>query len=76
MIHYFFVQKVLHLVQEQLYDYQGTMCRMIVDDKGTGILAAFGLPPYAQHENDAVRAVKVAMNIVKMMARLMASSIS
>ena len=62
------LQKVLHLVQEQLYDYQGTMCRMIVDDKGTGILAAFGLPPYAQHENDAVRAVKVAMNIVKMMA--------
>ena len=62
------LQDVLLSVQQQLYDYQGTLCRMIVDDKGTGILAAFGLPPFAQHENDAVRGVKVAMNVVKIMA--------
>ena len=62
------LQEVLYSIQQQLYEYQGTLCRMIVDDKGTGILAAFGLPPFAQHENDSVRGTKVAMNVVELMA--------
>ena len=62
-----FLQLVIRNIQSELYTFQGTLCRFIVDDKGTGILAAFGLPPYAQHENDAVRGAKVAMNIRRTM---------
>ena len=57
--------EVVQSVQLELYNFEGTLCRFIVDDKGTGILAAFGLPPYAQHENDAVRGCKLAKNVVK-----------
>ena len=59
------VTDVVKIIQKQLYLLEGTLCRFIVDDKGTGILAAFGLPPYAQHENDAARGCELAMNVNK-----------
>tara|TARA_B100000795_G_scaffold133748_1_gene99840 strand:+ start:158 stop:313 length:156 start_codon:yes stop_codon:yes gene_type:complete len=45
-------------VQATIAKYSGMMARFNVDDKGTIMLAAFGPPP-AQHEDDAVRAVRV-----------------
>jgi len=56
------IQQAVLAVQEQLYTYEGTLCRFIVDDKGAGLLMAFGLPPF-MHENDPVRAIKAAMSI-------------
>jgi len=56
------IQHAFQIVHESIAMYEGTLLRFIVDDKGAGILSAFGLPPL-KHENDAVRAIKAAMNI-------------
>ena len=49
-------------VQERLYEYEGSLNKLGVDDKGTTMVAAFGLPPVA-HEDDPVRAVRAALGI-------------
>mmetsp|Transcript_8789 Transcript_8789/g.16399 ORF Transcript_8789/g.16399 Transcript_8789/m.16399 type:complete len:2007 (+) Transcript_8789:453-6473(+) len=56
------IQEAFTIVHKHILLYEGTLLRFIVDDKGAGVLAAFGLPPL-KHENDAVRATKAAMNI-------------
>lgn len=66
---YHFDVDVVKGVQQMLYRYEGTLCRFIVDDKGSGLLVAFGLPP-AKHENDPLRAVKSSIAIVKKMREL------
>ena len=40
--------------------YEGSISKFSVDDKGTVLVAAFGLPPLA-HEDDAARAVQAAL---------------
>jgi class 3 adenylate cyclase/tetratricopeptide (TPR) repeat protein len=49
-------------VQEALYEYEGSVNKLGVDDKGATMVAAFGLPPVA-HEDDPVRAVRAALGI-------------
>ena len=49
-------------VQETLYEYEGSLNKLGVDDKGATLVAAFGLPPVA-HEDDPVRAVRAALGI-------------
>jgi class 3 adenylate cyclase/tetratricopeptide (TPR) repeat protein len=49
-------------VQEALYEYEGSVNKLGVDDKGTTMVAALGLPPVA-HEDDPVRAVRAALGI-------------
>jgi hypothetical protein len=49
-------------VQEALYEYEGSVNKLGVDDKGTTMVAAFGLPPVA-HEDDPIRAVRAALEI-------------
>jgi class 3 adenylate cyclase len=49
-------------VQEALYEYEGSVNKLGVDDKGATMVAAFGLPPVA-HEDDGVRAVRAALGI-------------
>ena len=41
-------------VQDSVYMYEGTINKFLVDDKGSTLIAVFGLPPLA-HENDASR---------------------
>ena len=52
-----------------IYRYEGTLCRFIVDDKGSGLLVSFGLPP-TKHEDDPLRAVKAAMKVEKEMENI------
>ncbi|GBG26953.1 Adenylate cyclase type 10 [Hondaea fermentalgiana] len=56
------IHRAVRLVQKNVYAYEGTLCRFIVDDKGAGLLLAFGLPPF-MHENDPVRATRSALDI-------------
>jgi class 3 adenylate cyclase len=44
-------------VQEVLHDLHGYFHQFLVDDKGTVLVAAFGVPPFA-HEDDAMRALR------------------
>ncbi|HKQ02404.1 MAG TPA: AAA family ATPase, partial [Actinomycetes bacterium] len=55
-------------VQEALYEYEGSVNKLGVDDKGTTLVAAFGLPPVA-HEDDGVRAVRAALGIQAQLRR-------
>jgi class 3 adenylate cyclase len=55
-------QQLVGVVQEALYEYEGSLNKVGVDDKGATLVAAFGLPPVA-HEDDPVRAVQAALGI-------------
>lgn len=56
------VQQAMQGMQRAVYQYEGTIRQFIVDDKGSVLIAAFGLPPFA-HEDDAVRGVQAALAI-------------
>ncbi len=55
-------QSVMRRLQKALNHYEGTVNKMSVDDKGVTLVAALGLPPLA-HEDDATRAILVALEI-------------
>lgn len=52
----------LRRAQEIIYQYQGSLPRLTVDDKGTVMLILFGAPPYS-HEDDAERALRCALDL-------------
>ncbi|MFB2972384.1 AAA family ATPase [Aerosakkonema sp. BLCC-F183] len=56
------LQQAMQAMQRCVYRYGGTIRQLIVDDKGSVLIAAFGLPPFA-HEDNAVRAVQAAVAI-------------
>ncbi|HEY1011668.1 MAG TPA: adenylate/guanylate cyclase domain-containing protein, partial [Herpetosiphonaceae bacterium] len=53
-------QRGMRALQLVLGRYEGTINKLSVDDKGTTLIAAFGLPPLA-HEDDAIRGVQAAL---------------
>lgn len=56
------VHLALKEVQAAVYQYEGSVNKFLMDDKGSTLIAAFGLPPLA-HENDAIRAVMSSLLI-------------
>ncbi|OQR95212.1 adenylate cyclase [Achlya hypogyna] len=56
-------------VQRCIYSYEGTVNKFLVDDKGSTVIAVFGLPPVS-HENDAVRGILAALAIRAALAPL------
>lgn len=55
-------QSVMRRMQKALNHYEGSVNKLSVDDKGVTLVAALGLPPLA-HEDDASRAILVALEI-------------
>lgn len=55
-------QEMMGILQRTLYHYEGSINKLNVDDKGTTLLAALGLPPMA-HGDDAVRAVQAMQDV-------------
>ena len=55
-------QKAISTIQDVLYSLEGSINKISADEKGVTVLAAFGLPP-ASHEDDAIRAVRGAIDI-------------
>jgi class 3 adenylate cyclase/tetratricopeptide (TPR) repeat protein len=53
-------ERVMQAMQTALYRYEGSIDKLSVDDKGTMLVAALGLPPLA-HEDDPARGVKAAL---------------
>jgi class 3 adenylate cyclase len=49
-------QRVMTVLQQTIYHFEGSLNKLSVDDKGVSLLAGFGLPPVA-HEDDAARAI-------------------
>jgi class 3 adenylate cyclase len=58
------IQTVIETVQRCVYKYQGSLNKLLMDDKGSTLLVVFGLPPMA-HQDDAVRGVVAGMQLVK-----------
>eukprot|EP00937_MAST-01D_sp_MAST-1D-sp2_P002189 g2189.t1 len=56
------VQAAMELIMEELYALEGCLRQFIMDDKGTTVILAFGLYPFA-HENDALLACRCALSI-------------
>jgi class 3 adenylate cyclase len=56
------LQRVAQVFQSVVGRYEGTIKEIGVDDKGTVLIAGFGLPPRT-HEDDALRAVRVALDL-------------
>jgi class 3 adenylate cyclase/tetratricopeptide (TPR) repeat protein len=56
------IDQTLRALQVPLYRYEGQIRQFLVDDKGTILIVAFGLPPVS-HEDDAVRAVRTALDM-------------
>jgi hypothetical protein len=63
-----FVQRILEAVQLAVYKFEGSLNKFLMDDKGSTLIAVFGLPPLA-HEDDAVRGVMSAITIVSELRR-------
>ncbi|GAB5365332.1 hypothetical protein AAMO2058_001048700 [Amorphochlora amoebiformis] len=56
------VHRILSTVQMVVYKYEGSINKFLMDDKGSTLIAVFGLPPLA-HEDDPLRALFAAMEI-------------
>lgn len=52
----------VRIVQAAIYEFEGSLNKYNIDDKGCTVLACFGLPPLA-HENDPERAVLGALKV-------------
>lgn len=58
------VQTIWQTMQRSVYNLEGFIKEFSVDDKGSVMVAAFGIPPQA-HEDDPLRAISAAMEIVE-----------
>lgn len=67
------LQQCVTVMQECVQYYEGTIRQFIIDDKGSVLIAAFGLPPLS-HEDDPCRAVQAAMMLQKRVAELSIST--
>jgi class 3 adenylate cyclase len=56
------VHNVLVAVQKAVYQYEGSINKFLMDDKGSTLIACFGIPPLP-HEDDTIRAVFAALSI-------------
>jgi class 3 adenylate cyclase/tetratricopeptide (TPR) repeat protein len=55
-------REIVRVVQNRLYRHEGSLNKLSVDEKGTTLVAAFGLPPLA-HQDDARRALRTSSEI-------------
>jgi class 3 adenylate cyclase/tetratricopeptide (TPR) repeat protein len=62
-------QEVMLALQGALYRYEGSINKLSIDEKGTSLVAALGLPPLT-HEDDPARGVQAALAIREALAGL------
>jgi len=55
-------QTFMLAMQKALYHYEGSVNKLLVDDKGTSLIVALGLPPLA-HEDDEIRGCRTALEM-------------
>ena len=55
-------RRIVEIVQASLYRHEGSLNKLSVDEKGTTLVAAMGLPPLS-HRDDPRRAIQAAMLI-------------
>ena len=63
------IHQVVRAVQMAIHKFDGTITRLICDDKGVRFLIAFGLPGHL-HEDDERRAVLASLDVVAALSRI------
>ena len=58
------IQNIISKVQRCIYRTQGSLNKFLMDDKGSVLLIAWGLPPLSDHD-DSLRAVLTGINIIQ-----------
>jgi class 3 adenylate cyclase len=66
-------QRLMLRIQETIYQWEGSVNKLVVDDKGLLVLCAFGLPPL-RHGDDAYRAVRAALDLPDAIKRVKGDS--
>ena len=63
------IQQVITGIQKAIYKYEGSLNKFLVDDKGSNVIAVFGVPPLA-HYDDATRGLLAALKLLRKMRGL------
>ena len=63
------IQNIVTTVQEQVYRLQGSLNKLVMDDKGSTLICLWGLSPFS-HEDDAARAILTGFNIIKELTKI------
>lgn len=56
------MQKIVTTLQQVVYRLEGSLNKLVMDDKGSTLICIWGLAPYS-HEDDAMRAVLTAFEM-------------
>ena len=56
------IQRIIVLVQQCVYRMEGSLNKLVMDDKGSTLICIWGMQPVA-HEDDTTRAVLTALNM-------------
>jgi class 3 adenylate cyclase/tetratricopeptide (TPR) repeat protein len=62
-------QELMIVLQRTVYEFEGSLNKLSVDDKGVSMLVGFGVPPVA-HEDDPARAVGAALALAERISGL------
>lgn len=57
-------QELMLRIQEVVYNWEGSVNKLVVDDKGLLVVCGFGLPPFSHHD-DPSRATNAALDLVR-----------
>ena len=63
------IQRIVTTVQQQVYRLEGSLNKLVMDDKGSTLICIWGLCPFA-HEDDAARAILTAINMRRELAKI------
>ncbi len=63
------IQLVIETVQRCVYFFQGSLNKLLMDDKGSTLMIIFGLHPMA-HQDDPVRAVFTGLSLIKELKKI------
>lgn len=63
------IQKIVTTVQKQIYRLQGSVNKLVMDDKGSTFICLWGVCPLS-HEDDAARAILTGFNIINELAKI------
>eukprot|EP00752_Nemacystus_decipiens_P003083 g2855.t2 len=63
------MHQVMVAVQESVYEYEGSINKFLMDDKGSTLLAVYGLPPVG-HADDPIRGVLAALRLCERLFEL------
>ena len=64
-----FLHEAFAMAQKAVYEYEGSINKFLHDDKGSTMIACWGLPP-TTHADDPVRAVLSALRLAELLAGL------